>query len=134
MKERNWFHVLLLSVLTCGIYNTYVWYCEFAELYVIEEKQGQVAIPYWLFLILDILSGSLFGFVLMALYRKRAVEVLDSCQVKTRLRSPIIYSLLMYLPIISFYIHETQHNKLIRLYNERLNVDSNNIYTEFSVN
>lgn len=133
LKERNWLHVLLLSMLTGGIYNTYVWYCQFAELYIIsEEKQEKSKMPYWLFLVLEIVTGSIYGFVLMAIYRKKAVEILDSYSVKTRLRSPILYSLSMYLPFISFYIHETEHNKLIRLYNERLN-EKSDVYAAYSV-
>ena len=136
LKERNWLHVLLLSMLTGGIYNTYVWYCQFAELNIISEEKDDKQIPYWLFLVLEIVTGSIYGFVLMAIYRKKAVEVLDAYQVKTKLRSPILYSLLMYLPFISFYIHETEHNKLIRAYNQALNAKTSaneDVYAEFSV-
>ena len=126
IEERNWLKDLALSIGTCGIYTTWIWFCQFRAIDRIsdnldaKEDTKDKLLPFIIFFILEICSGTLYGFILMIMYRKKAVKLCDGYNVKTRPRSPFIYALLMYVPIYSFYIDAKEYNKLIREYNNRL--------------
>ena len=118
-KEQVWWQNLLLSIVTAGAYKTYIWYREYAEVRTIKtRKQVENKIPFILFLLLYYASATIAGFVFMAMYYKRLTAVVeDIYEEAVNPKNAFLYSLLMYVPIYSFYLNAKNHNKLLQLYN-----------------
>ena len=124
LKERNWVEVLLLSLVSGGLYTTYIWFAEFRDIVYIESNGKETKeTPFIVYLLLFLFTGSLYGFVLMIIYQKKAVSIGDNCGIKIKPRSGFLYALIMYIPIISFVIGINNHNKLVKSYKENLNFE-----------
>ena len=131
LEERNWLKDLALSIATCGVYATWIWFCQFRAIDKIsssknpDEKLKDKLLPFIIFFVLELCTGTLYGFILMIMYRKKHIQLCDSYNIKTRPRSGFIYALLMYIPFFSFYLDAKEYNKLIREYNKSLSVSVN---------
>lgn len=116
-KKQEWWKVFLLSVVTGGLYCTYYWYSIYRDVNRMENNSGESnLIPYILYLLLDIFTGSIAGFIFMIIYYKKACAIAEKNSVILKPRTAIIYALIMYVPIVSFVVLVKNHNKLIDAY------------------
>lgn len=116
-KKQEWWKVFLLSVLTGGLYCTYYWYAIYRDVNKMESNSEEShTIHYILYLLLDIFTGSVSGFIFMIIYYKKACAIAETNSVTLRPKSALVYALIMYIPILSFVILVKNHNKLIDAY------------------
>lgn len=116
-KKQEWWKVFLLSIVTGGVYCTYYWYAIYRDVNKMENNSEESnSIPYILYLLLDIFTGSLAGLVFMMIYYKKACAIAEKNSITLKPRSAIIYALIMYIPILSFVVLVKNHNKLIDAY------------------
>lgn len=119
-KEEKWWLVMLLSIITGGTYGCYYRYRQLKEIKTIEaNQQVENRIPFILYLLLYFMSGTIAGIVLEIIYYKRLTTLAyDLYNTKLKPRTVIGYLLVIYLPIISWYVNVNNHNKVISLYKE----------------
>lgn len=116
-KKQEWWKVFLLSVATGGIYCTYYWYSIYRDVIKMENNgEDNGVMSYILYLLLDICTGSIAGFVFMILYYKKACAVADKNSVTLKPKSALVYALIMYIPVVSFIVLVKNHNKVIEAY------------------
>lgn len=116
-KKQEWWKVFLLSVVTGGIYCTYYWYSIYRDVVRMENNSEENGVmSYILYLLLDICTGSIAGFVFMIMYYKKACEIANRNSVELRPRSAFVYALIMYIPVVSFIVLVKNHNKVIDAY------------------
>lgn len=116
-KTRNWALCWLLSLVTCGLYTAYLVYAEICELKAMdEETEENRTLHIVLFCLLFVCTASIAGFIAFWIYHKKAVELGKKYGVKLKPRSGFIYSLLMYVPVFSYWLNIRNHNALITAY------------------
>lgn len=120
-KEETWWQVMLLSIITLGGFGVYYWYRQMKEIELIEinqmNKQVDRDISFIWFLLLYYVSATIAGFVFVIVYYKRLVTVAKELYgINLNPKSAIIYSILMYVPVYSWYLSVKNHNKVIAMY------------------
>lgn len=122
LTKRNWAMCWLLSMITCGIYTAYIVFVEICDLKAMDddtEKNNTLHLV--LFCLLFVCTASLAGFIAFWIYQKKAVELGKKYNVNIKPRSGFIYALIMYIPILSYWVNIRNHNALIDAYQNSLN-------------
>ncbi len=124
MKTRNWAMCWLLSMLTCGVYTAYIVFAEICDLKTMDDDtEDNYTLHLVLFCLLFVCTASIAGFIAFWIYQKKAVELGKRYNISIRPRSGFIYSLLMYVPVFSYWLNVKNHNALIEAYK---NASANN--------
>lgn len=126
LKTRNWAMCWMLSLVTGGLYTAYLVYAELFDLRVMDdETEENRTLHIVLFCLLFVCTASLAGFIAFWIYQKKAVELGKKYGLNLKPRSGFVYSILMYVPVVSYLINVQNHNKLITAYKNSL--QSNNV-------
>lgn len=101
IEKRNWVTVLLLSIVTCGIYGIIFW-CKYVnDVNKVCEGDGKTTQNYIVALLLTAITCGIYGFIYYYGIGTRLEEAGKrygiSCQ------SGIVYMIIMFVPIYGFY-------------------------------
>ena len=118
MKRYNWITCLILSVVTCGIYQLIFWYKlakqhnEMAEQVGAKKIMGFVGV-----FLLSFVTCGIFPLVWYFQYAKQQIALAEAKGVALAPTSnPIVLWLITFVPIYSFYAICDNHNKLCDAY------------------
>ncbi|MBQ3050028.1 MAG: DUF4234 domain-containing protein [Oscillospiraceae bacterium] len=101
IEKRNWLTVMLLSIVTCGIYGI-IFFCKYADdVNKVCEGDGKTTKGYIVALLLGIITCGIYQFVWLYGIGGRLEEAGKRYDVKCQ--SPIVYLLICFVPIYSFY-------------------------------
>ena len=113
-KQEVWWQVMLLSMITLGIYGVYYWYRQYKEISIIESGDPNAnPIPFVLYALAVYLSGSIMLLVFIYLYYKKVLDTAYKFGLKLRPTNAFVYALLMYVPFYSWYLSVSNHNKIL---------------------
>ncbi|MGN0468527.1 MAG: DUF4234 domain-containing protein [Acutalibacteraceae bacterium] len=113
MVKRDWKKVFLMEILTGGLYTLYVVYCMHNDIEEMEKQTNKKQMNVIIYFLLCVCTGSLFAFIYAYSYHKRALALAKSYNVKLAIKSPLLFALVMYVPVVSFMVMIKNHNKLI---------------------
>lgn len=118
MKKFNWITALLLNIVTMSIYSIYMWYKmakqqnEMAE--QVGEKKIMGFIPAFL---LGCVTCGIFVIVWYFLFMKQQAALAEAKGVALApTANPIVLTILVFIPIYSFYVICDNCNKLVDAY------------------
>lgn len=114
-KQFNWLTAFLLSIVTCGIYQIYLWYSISAANNAEAERLGCKKIMGFIpaFLIGMITCG-IFLIVWYYLFMNQQVELAQKKGVAVSpVDNAILLTILMFIPIYSYYVLCENYNKVI---------------------
>lgn len=121
LTKRNWAMCWLLSMITGGIYTAYIVFVEICDLKAMDDDtEENYTLHLVLFCLLFVCTASIAGFVAFWIYQKKAVELGKKYNLDLKPRSGFIYALIMYVPILSYWINIKNHNALIDAYQNSL--------------
>lgn len=114
-KTYNWLTVLLLNIVTCGIYSIYVFHCmstannEEAARYGIKPRM-----TYLIAFLLGLVTCGIVPLVWFFLFNMQQVELAQAKGVKVApVDNGIVLGLLMFIPFYSFYVICDNYNRTI---------------------
>ncbi len=112
MKKQSWIIVLLLSLVTCGIYSLYLWFTYTRDHNIVAAKYGKAQISSFIVaLLLGVVTCGIYAIYWMYKFFKQNVEILQAKGVAPVLTdSPILLLILCCIPIISYYVLVENHN------------------------
>ena len=114
MVKRDWKKIFIFGILTGGLYNWYIIYSMYIDIKQMEEQTNNQKMSMITFFLLSICTGSLFAFFACYTYHKKALTLAETYNTKIKISSPFIFALIaMYVPVLSYMIPITNHNKLI---------------------
>lgn len=117
MEKRDWKKIWLYGFITGGLYNWYVIYAMQNELGVMERQTKQNSMNLVFFYLLSFTTGSLYAFFVAYTYQRRALALAKAYGIDLWVKSPFIFALIvMYVPIFSYILMISNHNKLIDSY------------------
>ncbi|MBQ8344772.1 MAG: DUF4234 domain-containing protein [Clostridia bacterium] len=115
MKKFNWITALILNVVTCGIYGIYLWCVissnnnKLAEQYGVKKRMHFIVA-----FLLGIVTCGIVPIVWYFLAGNQQVEIAKACGVKvTPVENGIVWALLMFVPVYSFYVLCTNYNNCV---------------------
>lgn len=119
MKKYNWITVLLLNIVTCGIYSLIMWYTMDANSKqmadksgVTEEKNGWSFIVF--FFLLSCVTCGITPLVWMYKHFKQQAAIAQKVGVALApTDNPIVMVIIMCIPIYSFYVLCNNYNNLV---------------------
>ncbi|MGN0534638.1 MAG: DUF4234 domain-containing protein [Eubacterium sp.] len=121
LTKRNWAMCWLLSMITGGIYTAYIVFVEICDLKAMDDDtEENYTLHLVLFCLLFVCTASIAGFIAFWIYQKKAVELGKKYNLNLKPRSGFIYALIMYVPILSYWINIKNHNALIDAYQNSL--------------
>lgn len=113
MIKRDWKKVFLMEIITGGLYTLYVVYCMHKDIEEMEHQTNQKPMNVLIYFLLCVCTGSLFAFVYAYNYHKRALALAKAYHIELSIKSPLLFALVMYVPVVSFMVMINNHNKLI---------------------
>lgn len=119
MKKYNWITVLLLNIVTCGIYSIVVWYKmdknskEMADKAgVVEEKNSWSFIVFYF--LLSCVTCGITGIIWMYKHFKQQAAIAAKTGIKLApTDNAILLMILMFVPIYGFYVLCDNYNKTV---------------------
>ena len=116
MKKYEWWKVLLLSFVTCGIYGI-IWWYKMVEGHNAEaEKLGVEKIQgYIIALLLGIITANIYTYIWMYKYYDQNVKLLKAKgQTPNPSDNPVVLMLITaFVPVYSTIVACDNHNKLV---------------------
>lgn len=118
MKKFNWITALLLNIVTFGIYSIYMWYKLGKQQNEMAEQIGEKKIMGFIgAFLLGCVTCGIFLIVWYFLYMKQAQALAEAKGVALAPTSnPIVLTILIFVPIYSFYVICDNGNKLVDAY------------------
>lgn len=114
MKQYVWWQVLLLSMVTCGIYQLFVWADLSKNVNAADSSETDLMNSWLALLVLTPVTCSIFGIIWMFKYNKKLVAVAQSKGVSPApSESPVVLLLLTFVPVYSFYVLCDNYNRII---------------------
>lgn len=113
-KHFKWIPTLILGFFTCNIYTLYAWFRMSREQNDMAEKLGEKRIMCFLgaFLLGFVTFGIFTVFWMYKYSKQQAIVAADKNVDLTPTQNPILLWLLTAVPIYSFYVVCTNHNRL----------------------
>ena len=117
-KRVNWLVMWLVGAVTLGIYRIVAWYQMTKQQNRMAEQIGEKQIMGYIgVFFLNIVTCGIFNLFWMYQFVKQQKALADAKGVElTPVGTPIVLWLLMFVPIYSFYVLCTNHNKLCDVY------------------
>ncbi len=118
MKRFNWITTLLLNVVTLGIYGLYMWYKMAKQQNEMAEQVGEKTIMSFIAaFLLGFVTCGIFVIVWYFLFMKQQAALADAKGAALApTANPIVLTILVFIPIYSFYVLCDNHNKLVDAY------------------
>ena len=118
MKKFNWITALLLNVVTLGIYSIYMWYKMGKQQNEMAEQVGEKQIMGFIgAFLLSCVTCGIFAIVWYFLFMKQQAAVAEAKGVALApTANPIVLTILVFIPIYSFYVICDNCNKLVDAY------------------
>ena len=118
MKKFNWITALLLNVVTLGIYSIYMWYKMGKQQNEMAEQVGEKQIMGFIgAFLLSCITCGIFAIVWYFLFMKQQAAVAEAKGVALApTANPIVLTILVFIPIYSFYVICDNCNKLVDAY------------------
>ncbi len=115
MKKFNWITVLVLSVVTCGIYGLYAWYVMATSHNTLAEKYSKKKIMGFIpAILIGCVTCGIWLIVWYYQYCKQVAEIAKEKGAKLPLtEEPILMLILMCVPVISIYVLVEDHNVVV---------------------
>lgn len=138
LKILSFWKILLLSILTCGIYELYVLHCFAKDMNVLCKGDGKESPNFIKVFLLSIITCGVYGCYWQYMQGQRLYEASEGYGVKVEEKgSTVLFWLtigVVFLglgPLIAFYILIRNRNKLAEQYNAgRINTSSNRTQKE----
>jgi nicotinamide riboside transporter PnuC len=118
MKKFNWIKSLLFNIITCSIYSLYMWYKMAKQQNEMAEQVGAKKIMGFIpAFLLGCVTCGIFNIVWFFLFMKQQAAVAEAKGVALApTSSPIVLTILVFVPIYSFYVICDNCNKLVDAY------------------
>ena len=118
MKKFNWITTLLLNIVTCSIWSIYVWYKMGKQQNEMADQVGAKKIMGFIpAFLLGCITCGIFMIVWYYQFMNQAKELAEAKGAAlTPTSNPIVLTILMFVPIYSFYVMCTNHNNLVDAY------------------
>ena len=115
MKKFNWIKALLLNIVTLGIYSIYMWYKMGKQQNEMAEQLGEKQIMGFVAaFLLGMITCGIFTIVWFFLFMKQQAALAEAKGVALApTASPIVLTILIFVPIYSFYVICDNNNKLV---------------------
>lgn len=117
-KHFRWIPTLILGFVTCNVYTLYTWFKLSREQNDMAEKLGEKRIVGFLgAFVLGFVTLGIFPIVWMYMYSKQqAIIAADKNVDLTPTQKPVLLWLLTAVPVYSFYVLCTNHNRLAKAF------------------
>lgn len=115
MKKFNWIKALLLNVVTLGIYSLFMWFKMAKQQNEMAEQLGEKKIMGFVgAFLLGMVTCGIFTIVWYFLFMKQQAAVAAAKGAAlTPTASPIVLTILVFIPIYSFYVICNNCNTLV---------------------
>lgn len=113
-KHFKWIPAAILSVVTCGLYALYLWFKMAKQQNDMAEKLGEKRIMGFIgAFLLGCITFGIYLIVWMFLFAKQQTVVAqDKGVTLTPVQHPVVLWLLTAVPIYSYYVLCTNHNRI----------------------
>ena len=114
-KQFNWVTAFILNIVTCGLYSLYLWgYIGTACNNEAVRLGGKKIMSFVVALLLSFVTCGIVGIVWFYLFMNQQVELAKAKGVEVApTDSPIVLTILMFIPIYSFYVLCDNYNRII---------------------
>ena len=113
MKKFNWIAVLILNIITCGIYSLYLWFVMAKNSNLMAEKSGSKKIMGFIpAVLLGCVTFGIFTIIWMYQFCRLQVEISKANGTNTQpTDTPILLLILMIVPVYSYYVLCDNYNR-----------------------
>jgi len=115
MKQFNWVTVLLLSIVTCGLYSLYVWHTMSTNNNAEAERLGlEKKMSFIVAFLLGMVTCGIVPLVWYFMFMGQQVQLAQKKGVKTApTESSVVLALLMFVPVYGYYVLCDNYNRTI---------------------